>query len=271
MNLLEPARYSHDTLLDGRISLVQRARGHRAGTDAVLLATALAPPRGEMIADFGAGTGAVGLMATQRAVDSRLIMIERERELADLCRLNALANGRAGDTLVVCADILGGPVLAHAGIDRVYTNPPFFEARETPSSPEPGRASAHVTDAGGHAVWLAAAIRCLRPRGRLALIQRADRLDSCLAALVPRAADRADQADREGKQGKGAAMGAIVVTPVLPRADAPASRILITAIKGARTPLRINPPLVLHDNDGRFTPLADALHRGEAAHFGWGA
>lgn len=250
----DPSSYSSDTLLAGRIRLIQRARGHRAGTDAVLLATALAPPRGECIADFGAGTGAVGLMAMRDAVDSRLVMIERERELANLCRLNTLANGRAGDTLVVSADILGGPVLAHAVIDRVYTNPPFFEARETPVSPEPGRASAHVTEAGGQAAWLAAAIRCLRPRGRLALIQRADRLDSCLAGLVPR---------------KGAMMGAIVVTPILPHADAPATRILITSIKGARTPLKINPPLVLHGADGRFTAQAEALHRGDAAVFGW--
>jgi tRNA1(Val) A37 N6-methylase TrmN6 len=247
-----PASYSHDTLFSGRIRLIQRARGHRAGTDAVLLATALAPPRGERIADFGAGSGAVGLMTMHEAADCRLVMIERERELADLCRLNVIANGRAADSLVICADLLAGPVLDHASIDRIYTNPPFFETDEAPASPEPGRVRAHVTGEGGHALWLAAAIRALRPRGRLALIQRADKLDSCLAALVPR-------------------MGAIVVTPVLPRVEAPATRILITAIKGARTPLRINPPLVLHGDDGRFTARAEALHRGESAHFGWAA
>ncbi len=252
MTAPDPASYSHDTLFCGRIRLVQRARGHRAGTDAVLLATALAPPCGERIADLGAGSGAVGLMAMHAAADCRLVMIERERELADLCRLNAIANGRVSDNLVVCADLLAGPALDHASIDRIYTNPPFFERDEAPVSPEPGRVRAHVTLEGGHALWLGAAIRALRPRGRLALIQRADKLDSCLAALVPR-------------------MGAIVVTPVLPRADAPATRILISAIKGARTPLRINPPLVLHGDDGRFTPRAEALHRGESAHFGWAA
>lgn len=252
MTAPDPASYSHDTLFSGRICLIQRARGHRAGTDAVLLATALAPPRGERIADFGAGSGAVGLMAMHEAIDCHLVMIERERELADLCRLNAIANGRAADSLVICADLLAGPVLDHASIDRIYTNPPFFEADEAPVSPEPGRARAHVTGEGGHALWLAAAIRALRQRGRLALIQRADKLDSCLAALVPR-------------------MGAIVVTPVLPRAGMPATRVLITAIKGARTPLRINPPLVLHGDDGRFTTRAKALHRGESAHFGWAA
>lgn len=248
----EPAAFSHDTLFSGRIRLIQLARGHRAGTDAVLLATALAPPRDAMIADFGAGSGAVGLMAMSAATGSRLVMVERDREQADLCRLNTIANDRAQDSLVVCADLLAGPVLDHARIDRVYTNPPFFEAPDAPVSPDAGRARAHVTGEGGHARWFAAAIRALRPRGQLALIQRADKLDSCLAALVPR-------------------MGAIVVTPVQPRSGAPATRILITAIKEARTPLRINPPLVLHGDDGRFTAQAEALHRGEYAHFGWAA
>ncbi len=247
-----PGAYSQDTLFSGRIRLIQSARGHRAGTDAVLLATALTPARGETIADFGAGSGAVGLMAMSVADGSRLVMVERDREQADLCRLNVIANGRAGDSLVVCADLLAGPVLDHARIDRLYTNPPFFEARDAQASPDAGRARAHVTGEGGHARWFAAAIRALRPRGRLALIQRADKLDSCLSALTPR-------------------MGAIVLTPVLPRADASATRILITAIKEVRTPLRINPPLVLHDDDGGFTPQAEALHRGETAGFGWAA
>ena len=90
--------YTQDTLLDGGVRLVQRARGHRAGTDAVLLAAALRPEPGARIADFGAGSGAVGLMAAQRAAGACLYLVERDRELADLCRLNALCQrARAED------------------------------------------------------------------------------------------------------------------------------------------------------------------------------
>ena len=52
---------------------------------------------------------------------------------------------------------------------------------------------------------------------------------------------------------------------VHPRADAPAARLLLRAVKGSRAPLRVEPPLILHDASGRFTPLAEALHRGEAS------
>jgi tRNA1(Val) A37 N6-methylase TrmN6 len=232
-----------DTLLDGRIRLRQRRRGHRAGTDAVLLAATLSARAGETVVDVGAGTGAVGLIAASRMPDARLLLVERDAELASLCALNIAENGMAGRALAVCADVLGGPFIAHASVDLVLTNPPFFEDGDAPASPTAGRASAHVMREGGLALWLAACLRMLRPRGRLALIQRADKLDACLRHLAPMA-------------------GSIMLRPVHPRAGADASRVIVTAVKGGRAPLRIAPPLILHGDDGRFTDEAEALHRG---------
>jgi tRNA1(Val) A37 N6-methylase TrmN6 len=46
--------------------------------------------------------------------------------------------------------------------------------------------------------------------------------------------------------------------------DRPAIRLLLSGTKGSRAPLTILPPVVLNGPDGRFTPEAEALHRGEA-------
>jgi tRNA1(Val) A37 N6-methylase TrmN6 len=240
--------YTSDSLLDGAITLRQRRRGHRAGTDAVLLAASVTARAGETIVDMGAGTGAVGLIAASRmqdprGQDARLVLVERDPELARLCAANIAENGMAGRALSVCADALGGPFIAHASVDLVLTNPPFFEEGDAPASPTIGRASAHVMRDGGLALWLAACLRMLRPRGRLALIQRADKLDACLRHLAPMA-------------------GSIVVRPVHPRAGADATRVIVTAVKGGRAALRIAAPLILHGEDGRFTQAAEALHRG---------
>jgi tRNA1(Val) A37 N6-methylase TrmN6 len=235
--------YTSDTLLDGVITLRQRRRGHRAGTDAVLLAASVTARAGETIVDMGAGTGAVGLIAASRTPDAWLVLVERDPELASLCARNVAENGMAGRALAVCADALGGPFVAHASVDLVLTNPPFFEEGDAPASPTIGRASAHVMREGGLALWLAACLRMLRPRGPLALIQRADKLDACLRHLAPMA-------------------GSIVVRPVHPRAGADASRVIVTAVKGGRAALRIAAPLILHGEDGRFTQAAEALHRG---------
>lgn len=235
--------FSCDTLLDGRISLRQRRRGHRAGTDAVLLAAAMTPGAGETIADLGAGTGAVGLIAASRAPDARLLLVERDPELARLCGLNIAENGMGRRALAICADVLAGPFFAHASVDLVLTNPPFFEEGDAPMSPTAGRASAHTMREGGLALWIAACLRMLRPRGRLALIQRADKLDACLHCLAPLA-------------------GSLSLRPVHPRAGDDATRVIVTGIKGGRAPLRIAAPLILHGDDGRFTHAAEALHRG---------
>lgn len=236
---------TQDALLGGRVRLLQRARGHRAGTDAVLLAASLAARPGEMVVDLGAGTGAVGLMVAAQAPGARVVFVEKDPELADLCRLNVLANHIGDRALVVRADILAGPVIAHAGVDAVLTNPPFFEAADAPASPEPARAQAHVMARGGLALWIGAALRMLRPRGRLALIQRADKLAACLEALAGKA-------------------GSVTIRAVHPKAGAEAARVIVTAVKGGRGALRILPPLVLHGPDGRFTAWSEAIHRGES-------
>jgi tRNA1(Val) A37 N6-methylase TrmN6 len=48
---------------------------------------------------------------------------------------------------------------------------------------------------------------------------------------------------------------------VHPRAGKPASRIVITAIKGSRAPLELKPGLVLQDGEGRYLPAVEAILR----------
>jgi len=237
-----------DRLLGGRVHLVQPAKGHRAGTDAVLLAAAAPAKAGDRVLDIGAATGAVGLMVAARVKDLRLGFLERDPELADLCRRNARANGLEAEVFV--ADLLNRASRRAAGLfpesaDLVLTNPPFLEEGQARISPDQGRAAAHALPSGGLETWLKACLSLLKPKGRLALIHRADRLAECLETL-------------------NGPLGGITLRLVHPSADRPAIRILLSGIKGSRAPLTILPPLVLNGPDGRFTPQAEALHRGEA-------
>lgn len=236
-----------DALLGGRVRLLQPRRGHRAGTDAVLLAAAVEPRAGDRVIDLGAGTGAVGLMIAARASpDIDLVLVEREPHLVQLCETNIRDNGLRGRARALGLDVLEKGGLERAGLapgsaDIVVTNPPFLEEGSGRPSPDPGRASARGLPSGGFARWMDAAGALLKPKGCLALIQRADHLPACLEAL---------------ERG----FGALSVRSIHPRADEPARRIVITATKGSRAPLKILPPLVLHGPDGRFTVEAAALH-----------
>ena len=48
-------------------------------------------------------------------------------------------------------------------------------------------------------------------------------------------------------------------------ADEPAKRVIVQAVKTGKAPLRLLPPLVLHDRSGaKHTAEAEAILRGEA-------
>jgi tRNA1(Val) A37 N6-methylase TrmN6 len=248
-----------DAWLAGRLKLIQPAKGHRAGSDAAILAAAAASA--VHVVDIGAGVGAVGLAIALRFPAARVDLVEIDPELADLARRNAAANGLASRVRVIVADVASAPsrrvgALEDGKAELVATNPPFFAPADVRASPTPGRARAHVLpepsgeEQSGLAAWIRGALAVLAPGGRFLMIHRPDALAAILAAF-------------------GVRVGAIKILPVQPRAEAPAHRIVIAAIKGARAPLSIRPPLVLHAASGDFTAEAEAIHRGEAS-IDWG-
>lgn len=236
-----------DRLLDGRLVLRQPRKGHRAGSDAVLLAASL-PDLGEgPLLDIGAGVGTIGLAAAIAQPALRVVLLERDPELAGLAQANAALNGLAERVTVVTGDI-AGPAAA-LGLDPnsfacVAMNPPYYPPRANRASPVPNRRAAHVEEAGLEP-WLRAARRLLKPRGRLLMVHRAVALPELLAALST-------------------GFGAVMIRPVHALADQPAIRILVAATLGSKKPAALLPALVLHAPGGGFTPQAEALHRGRA-------
>jgi tRNA1(Val) A37 N6-methylase TrmN6 len=242
-----------DAFLNRRLQLRQPVAGHRAGTDALLLAAAAPAAFAGNALDIGAGVGAAGLALAVTRPRASVGLVEMDCALAALARENCVLNGVADRVAVHEADVLAPRSRRAAGlIDEsaalVVTNPPFLDPSRARLSPEPGKRKAHtMPDAGPAALraWIAAALALVAPGGTLVLIHRPEALAAILAALEGRA-------------------GAITLLPILPRDRAPASRILVRARKGSRAPLSIAPPLVLHEGRA-FTRLADAIHRGEAS------
>lgn len=237
-----------DALFGGALRLSQPHRGHRAGTDGVLLATAT-PPDAIRIADFGASTGLVGLRAAQINPQARVTLFEREEEVAVLARANIEANGLSARVELAQRDVLVPGALAtwRETFDSVLSNPPFHEADRArmPDSKSAAYVMKPQDEGPGLEVWVRRATSIIAPKGRLVLIHRADEISAILAALKGR-------------------FGAIRLMFVHPRQDQPAIRVMAGAVKGSRAPIAILPPLVLHGNDGRFTSFAEDLNRGTA-------
>ena len=223
-----------DAILNGRLRLYQPRRGHRFGHDAILLAAAVPAAPGDRAADFGAGVGAASLALLARVPDIDVTLIEIDPGLSALARRNIDRNGFSGRARAVIGDVTAPA--EHAAYDRVLMNPPFNEAPLQPS-PDPNRRAAHEATPDLLRRWIAGARSALRDGGTVTLIWRAEGLQHILAAL---AAD----------------FGAVSILPVYPAPGRAAIRLIVTAEKGARAPLRMLAPLIL--NDALACPAADA-------------
>lgn len=218
---------TRDPFLGGRITLLQPRHGYRAATDPVFLAAFVPARRGERVLELGCGAGAALLCLGARVRGLDLHGLEVQPAYSELARRNAALNG--SDLQVHDGDLRRMPeALRQLTFDHLLMNPPFHPPGAT-LSPDPGRAIANGETAP-LSDWIDAGLRRLRPGGMITVIHRAERLAAILAALEGRA-------------------GGAEVLPLAPRAGRTASRILVRATKGSKSPLILLPPFTVHSGD----------------------
>lgn len=229
---------TEDTVLGGRVRLLQPRRGYRIAIDAVLLAASVEARPGDRVLDLGAGVGAVGLCIAARVPECSVVGIELQPELAELAERNAALN-QAGDRVRTLVHDLAEPLPRDLGLfDHVATNPPYLAAAVADPSPDRSKALATVESSADLARWLAAAVGALKPAGTLLAIHRSDRLEEIIRHLV--------------QLGWGN-----VTVKRLP----PAARVLVRARRADGLHRHEAAPLVLHRPDGSYTDEAEAILR----------
>ena len=229
---------TEDTLLGGKVRLLQPRRGYRVAVDAVLLAAAVDAGAGERVLDLGAGVGSVGLCIAARVPGCSVIGIELQTSLQILARRNAELNGVEGRVSTIQHD-LAAPLPAETGLfDHVATNPPYLSAAVADPSPDPSKALATVESSADLARWLIVATAALKSAGTLTIIHRSDRLEEIVGHLA--------------RLGFGE-----IATKFLP----PAARVLVRARRSTVLKRHLSAPLVLHRPEGGYTDEAEAILR----------
>ncbi len=241
-------------LLDRRITLRQPVTGYRVGMDGALLAAACAGVVAERVAkgakalsglELGCGAGGALLSLKARCPDMILTGLERETAYADLARNNVLLNAMH-DVHIVTGDVGAGfKASGTARADLVFSNPPYFDDPQTLRAPHEAKRAAWIAD-DGLGAWLDFAVAAARDGGDIVFIHRADRLGDILTGLGPKA-------------------GSIRIRPIQPFAGNDAKRVIVRAKRLGKAPLRLLPPLVLHDRGERkHTDIVDPILRGNA-------
>ena len=122
-----------DRFLDGRLRLIQSARGYRFSIDAVLLAQFVTVKPGDVVVDLGAGCGIISLLLLLEKPVAYAIALEIQRNLADQAVRNAALNGVTDRMGVLLADLRQVPLWQPVA-DVVVCNPPWVPARPSSAS-----------------------------------------------------------------------------------------------------------------------------------------
>ena len=122
------------------LKIIQPVHGYRFSLDPLLLCDFAAIQAGDEAVDLGAGCGIIPLVLSQMAVETRLVGVESQAEMAELAERNVALNGLTERVAIRHADILEARKLfPPSSFDLVVANPPYRKRGSGRISPKPGR------------------------------------------------------------------------------------------------------------------------------------
>jgi tRNA1Val (adenine37-N6)-methyltransferase len=233
-----------DAFFDGRLQVRQFRKGYRFSIDAVILADHIRPRPGDIVLDLGAGCGIISLILAYRYADLTVIGVEIQPDLADLARINALANGIQARVHILCEDMKGLDSTRLPGpVDWVATNPPYRKTDTGRQNPDPQRAVARHEIKVALPDVIAAARRVLRTGGKFATVYTAERMAEVLY-----------QMQSSGIEPKFCRM-------IHSGSTINAKLVLIEGVKGGHPGMVVAPPLVIYQENGNYTAEIEKMLR----------
>ena len=238
---------SLDTLIDRKLRLYQSRMGYRFSLDALLLAHFVTVKARERIIDLGAGNGTIALLLSHLHPAASITGVEVQPAMVERAQRSVELNGLQERVAVVPGDLREiGALFAPSTFDAVVSNPPFRKPSSGRISPHQEKQIARHELKGALRDFLAAAAYLLRLRGRLALIYSAERAVELLAAL------------------RGAGLEPKRLRWVHSFAEDAALLLLVEAVKGGRSGVEVEAPLIIYREATVYSPEVAAIVAGMA-------
>lgn len=221
--------------VNGDIILTENSNGLTFGTDALLLSAFTKRNKysvaSKSAADLGSGTGIIPLLCAKSGKFSKIYAVEIQPEFAEIIKINAEQNNLDDKIIPILSDIRELKALSIGGeVDVVFSNPPYMKESAGKRNIHDEKYIARHEVFGNIFDFCAAANRILKHGGKFLCVWRPDRLEDLLCSM------------RENKLEPKLA----VFVHAHPKAEP--SMVLIEAIKGGASGMRISRPLFLSDS-----------------------
>lgn len=206
------------------------------GMDAVLLSSFACAKRGERVLDLGTGNGIIPILMEAKYEGEHYTGLEIQSVNVELATRSIEYNGIADKVNIVQGDIKeASKIFGGASFNVITANPPYMNENHGLVNPDSHKAIARHEILCNLEDVIRESSRLLKMRGRLYMVHRPQRLIEILATMT--------RYKLEPKR----------IKMVHPYEDKDANMVLIEAVKGAGSLVKVENPLIVYEKDGSYT------------------
>ena len=235
-NLLKQNERIDDLEYKG-LKIIQNINGFCFGMDAVLLSDfAKNIKKGAKVIDLGTGTGIIGLLLCEKTNLSKIIGIEIQEDVADMARRSIKLNNLEEKFEVLNEDIKNlKEKFEKESFDVVVTNPPYKKIGTGIINEEEKKLISRHEVTADLSEFIKTASLLLKNGGSFFMVHRPERRAEIINLLI--------ETKLEPK----------VLKLVYPSVDKNPNLVLIKAVKGAKTFLTVEKPLIVYNERREYT------------------
>lgn len=223
-----------DDLEISGLKIIQNTKWFCFGIDSVLLSDfAREIHSSSTILDLGAGNGILELLLPAKIKNAKITGVEVQEELCELAKRNVVFNKLEGNVNIINANVCD--FKTNYKFDAVVSNPPYKEKGTGMCNEEKAKIIARHEELASLEDFVCTASKVLKDKGAFYMVNRAERLADCICAF------------RKYK------LEPKVIKFVHSKVNGAPVLFLIKAVKNANKFLKIEKPLYIYEEDGKYT------------------
>lgn len=225
-----------DDLMRCGYQIIQNPDYFCFGMDAVLLSGFARVSEGETVLDLGTGNGIIPILLAAKTEGKQFIGLEIQKALLDMAKRSVIFNKLENRVSFVCGDIKEiSNSFSPAKFDVVTTNPPYMMAEHGIKNENPSISIARHEIKCNLEDIIRASSYALKPKGRLYMVHRPFRLVEIFATM--------QKFQIEPKK----------MRLIYPYKDKEPNMVLIEGIKGAKSRISVESPLIVYEEKKKYT------------------